>query len=182
MTTVIVTAVLHTTKVSGLADKPPALQANPPLSLQGMVEAYNLLERIQALGPYHSLYCSRLARTADVMSVIALALNQDFQTRAGLGQHANKEGDVTFRYPGHEHESVLEWQRDTVETLQQLEKEHGPKAHILIVTHRPCVAGLRAKTRGIETQDGIMMMLDAPVMKEPIHRFDVTDGNITLIA
>lgn len=175
-----IVVVLHGEKAEGLFGHCSIeIAANPPVTPNGMEQILELVPAIKAEGPYDAMYVSRMSRALGSASVLALALDLDFETMALLGQHANKEGSEVFFYPGHEGEGYGTWQRDGVAAIDKILKRHGPNANILVVSHRPIVGGLIAHTRGVTTEKGIYQITgDLRLDKRDFVVFQVFDGRI----
>ena len=162
-----IVAVFHSDKVEGVTDLPAELGANPPMNLKGMAKIHGLVDTIRTLGPYAGMYVSRLARALDTASMIAMALDTDFVTVKGLGQHGNKDGDTVIMYPGCESESFDTWQKNAVKTIGTIEVCHGgygddSDVTVLIVSHRPVIGGLVAFAKGITDSAGIKAIVVDP--------------------
>lgn len=169
-----ITAVLHFEKASGFIDSESAeLAANPSLSYKGFQQALGAAQLIEALGPYDGMFSSRLARALDTASVLAMHLNMDFQTMAGLGQAGNKEGDKIVMYPGFENFSFLGWQKDALSVLEELEL--NGYNNILIVSHRPIIGALIAYAQGITSEEEIAKKVNN-TGKESVFQFDYISG------
>lgn len=156
-----IVAAFHDKKVEGIIELPAAIAANPTLSITGMQNVQDkLLPKIQELGPFHAMFCSRMARALDTASVLAMAMDLDFDTIKGLGQAGNldknSEGVPTVvAYPGHEDDNALTWQSDAIEALQEIDEMMDGVGTILIVSHRPVIGALVAYAQGITDITGI---------------------------
>lgn len=149
--------------------------ANPPMTVDGMQKILSLVPAIKAEGPFQGAYCSRLARAADAASVLALELDIDFQMLKELGQHGNKDGSNIIMYPGHDGEDMLTWQEDgltAVETIYSKELSSSgfsnmvrtPEFRILVVSHRPIIAGLVGAAQGVTDLDGLNKIVNDPTL------------------
>lgn len=107
---------------------------------------------------------SRLSRALDAASVFAIALDTDIQTLEGLGQLANKEGDVVVKLPGHEHESFVEWQQNALGAVEEIVKENwfNDDEFFILTGHRPTIGGLVGEARGLNTEDELDKLVNNP--------------------
>ena len=175
-----IVAVFHSDKVEGLDTFPQELQANPPMTISGMVKIHALIpqlmeERIQ------EIYSSLLARGPDTASVIALALGKEIYTLRELGQHSNKDGTRVIAYPGFEGEGFSTWQTNAMEGIEKIHVRSTASV-VAITSHRPVIAGLIAFTRGIASDAGIKAVRDEPQTTEGGYRvFEYDRTKLTLI-
>ncbi len=149
-------AVFHSDKQSVEAGQPPAVAVNPPMTMTGMMKIDALVEKIRKdprlPTSFDGLCSSRLARALDTASVLALRFDLDIGTMKGLGQMANKEGDVVIKYPGCETEDMVVWQRNAMSSVRELSDDLDcldQDATLIVVSHRPIIGGLMAWSRGI---------------------------------
>lgn len=156
--------VFHGAKVEGVGDLPAELGANPPMTVAGMMGISDLLPIVQSNAPYSAFFTSRLARAVDAASVLALALDLDYQTMSFLGQYGNKDGKTVIMYPGHEGETVVDWQRQGLQALDEMRDQTPDGGTILFVSHRPIIGGIVAWTRGITEEAGITEVLCDPAL------------------
>ena len=150
----------HGEKAKGDATMDGQVRMNPPMTMPGMQAIYNqVLPLVHNLGPYASMWCSRLGRALCTASILAVELDMDFATMDELGQYANSDsvGDVYGR--GHEGENELSWQHQALTALDKiyLQAQHGDT--VLVVSHRPILAGLVAAARGIYDLDSVHAIL-----------------------
>lgn len=178
-----VVVVLHKEKEEGLGKYGAKVAANAPLSLKGFLEAHELIPGLEPYGPFAAIVCSRLARTSEMVSVYALHFDVEFSSRKELGQHASKDGDEVFFYPGCEDEYYAYWQKNAVqffkEELGALAKALGDEATILIVTHRPIVAGLLCYLKGSSDEAEMKALArGSEIFKKDFYVFEVSgDGS-----
>lgn len=162
-----IVAVFHADKnEEGLADEPREIAANPNLTLRGMEKTHQLVESIRPFGPFTACYSSRLARALDTASILCLAFGLDLQTLEGFGQHANKVGDEIVYYPGHEEENFLFWQKEAIAAFRHIIARHKAEETILVVSHRPSLAGVVAWIEGIEDEEAIKRIANNPAFAE----------------
>ncbi|MEI6494602.1 MAG: hypothetical protein WCO03_00895 [bacterium] len=158
-----IVAVFHGAKVSGVTQYPTAVGANPPMTIEGMAKAQaDLVEKVRAHGPYVCGYTSRLARACDMMSVLATALDLDFVSMKGLGQHGNLDNGTVIMYPGCEDENYVSWQNNAMGAIQDIGDMHECGDTILVVGHRPTLGALVALTQEITDIDGLKQVVNDP--------------------
>ncbi len=177
-------AIFHEVKKEGYADYPAEIASNPPLTDEGYLRTHKLPDKLRHYGPFRALICSRMARTSQMASVLALAFNLDFYSMRGLGQHASKEGEKVFIYPGYQNEWYPEWQKNAVASFKEIAERYGPDGTVLIVSHRPVIAGVACHTQGISDPNMIRALaLGKEFSKNGFVIFNVTkDGEITLVS
>ncbi len=172
-----VVAVFHGDKMEGLGGALPLeVRVNPPMTPEGMSKIFALADKIEKYGPFDGMYCSRLARALDTASVLALRLDLDFLTMAKLGLHANKDDSGVIYYPGHETESFVDWQRDGLDALDVI--SHHVVQNILVVSHRPVIAGFIAACRGSIGDEAVLLKI-VDGLNLTINGFVVFDSNTT---
>lgn len=183
-----IVAVFHGNKVTGLAREgfSTEIVANTPVSPKGMDHIFSIVERIRAYAPT-ALYCSRLARAAGSVSVLAIELDLDFRSMKALGQHGSKDGDDVFMYPGFDNERYADWQAGGVKALMEIAKNHAPDDVVVVVTHKPVIGGLIAHTRGINDEDGVKAVVkevaqNAALLEKGFVTFDVDHQRIGMAA
>lgn len=175
-----IVAVFHGAKVEGMAGRPTKIGANPPMTVDGMQKILALVPTIAAEGPYTSAYCSRLSRAMDAASILALELDMDFETMKDLGQHGNKDGSDVIMYPGNEGENMSDWQRQGGRAISKLFDLQAKT--VLIVSHRPIIAGLVAAARGVYDIDGLNAIVNDPALtKKGYVVFECDDGKLTVV-
>lgn len=140
----------------------PEVAANPTLNFEGMSRVHALVPAIRAAGPFDAIFSSRMARALDTASVLSMAFGLEIQTLKGLGQHANKEGDMVVRYPRHEHEDIGTWQREGIAAIEAIFFEYDPDETVLAVSHRPVIAGIVCASRGVRDPEKIKALADDP--------------------
>lgn len=124
------------------ADIEPWLLGDPPLSERGIREAHNLVADTVCVGPFHHIFCSRLQRAAQMAAIFSLRLGLDYTSLVGLGQHGSKNGPVVTMLPGHEAETIADWQREGVAAIRQIAARMRDGETALVMTHKPVVAGI----------------------------------------
>ncbi|MDD5050173.1 MAG: histidine phosphatase family protein [Candidatus Pacebacteria bacterium] len=143
-----IVAVFHGPKHEGIIGKVLALvAANPPMTVDGMVKVAKLIDAIKAQGPYGQAFSSRMARALDAMSLLANALDIDFETINDLGQHGSGDvvdGKVVAEafLPGYEGEGCLAWHESAKRVLAKFHTEVKSGQTILVVSHRPIIGAL----------------------------------------
>lgn len=182
-----VVAVFHGEKTEGLkSNLPLEVRVNPPMTPEGMSKIFALGQRFEKYGPFDVMYCSRLARALDTASVLALKFSMDFQTIAKLGQHANKDESGVIYYPGHESESFVDWQSDGLDALGEISDclLRGFNT-VLIVSHRPVIAGFIAASRGSIGDEGVLSeIVNNPKLATNgfvVFDFDTSGNKLTLV-
>lgn len=175
-------AIFHEEKTGGYGNYPPKIACNPPLTTEGYLRTHNLPDKLRPYGPFAALICSRMCRTSQMVSVLALEFNLDFYSMRGLGQHASKEGEEVFSFPGYENEGYPEWQKNGVAAFQEIAERYGPDDTVLIVSHRPVIAGIACHAHGISDPNMIRALaLGKEFYKNGFVVFTVTEGKITLV-
>jgi len=176
-----VITMFHQDKASGLGEFGDLVASNPSLTPKGSVQSVELAKLVQNFVPFASCYCSRLARTAGTLSAVCLALDMDFQSIKELGQHASKDGDAIYTYPGFEGQAFVQWQEDGVRALRRIRSWHDEGDTVLVCSHRPVLAGVACHTRGITDASKIRELANNPDFSGKGYViFDVTvDGEIT---
>lgn len=164
-----VTAVLvfHPTKMDGLESYGAKIASNPPLTIPGMEELLDLIPKLEEFGPFSKLYCSRLQRASGAVSFLSLHFDLDFSSKKGLGQHASKDGSEIFFYPGYEGEDFSTWQEEAVRALLEIADESRDGDIVLVVAHRPTIAGIVCYANGINNPKGIHKMANDPGFAAP---------------
>lgn len=177
---VTIIAIFHKDKMDFQSgEHPPEILANTPLSLKGFLQTFCMVEKIRVLGPFSALFCSRQARTSAMASIFSVSFDIDFQSIKELGQYAsgNQAGDEFF-YPGHENETYRTSQENGVKAFQEIEKRGGPK--VLVVSHRPIIAGVVCRCRGVFEEKRLeKAALDSNLASREFVVFKVKDGVIT---
>lgn len=176
-------AIFHEEKTGGYGNYPPKIACNPPLTTEGYLRTHNLPDKLRPYGPFAALICSRMCRTSQMVSVLALEFNLDFCSMRGLGQHASKEGEEVFSFPGYEHEWYPEWQKNGVAAFQEIAERYGPDDAVVIISHRPVIAGVVRYTQGISDPKSIQALAaDKNFSKHLFVIFNVTkSGEITFV-
>ncbi|MCX6806843.1 MAG: phosphoglycerate mutase family protein [Candidatus Berkelbacteria bacterium] len=177
--------IFHGKKVPAdtLEDKIIELRANPQLSLQGMTDIQNLVNALRPLGPFASMYSSRLARALVTASTIMLALDLDCQTMTELGQYATGEGGESTFYPGHENEWYAFWQTQVLQAMDIIYNKSDNGETILVVSHRPHIAALYANVKGVKEEEKIRALaLDPNFSRSGFIVFEIIDGIIYIPA
>lgn len=176
-------AIFHEKKAGGYGNYPPKIACNPPLTDEGYLRTHSLPDKLRPYGPFAALICSRMCRTSQMVSVLALEFNLDFCSMQGLGQHASKVGEELFSFPGYENEGYPEWQKNGVAAFQEIAKRYGPDDTVVIVSHRPVIAGVVRYTQGISDPKLIQSLAaDEDFSKHPFVIFNVTkSGEITFV-
>jgi broad specificity phosphatase PhoE len=185
-----IVAVFHGKKIEGVLDYQAAVAANPTLTMEGLDAIQGgLLPKIKALGKkFKALFCSRMARALDTASVLAMDLDLDICTVAGLGQAANLDKGTVVAYPGHEADDVLTWQRDVKGALEHIHCEMvydiamSPDYNVLVVSHRPVIAAMVALAQGITDAAGIQAVLDDPTLTKDGYIVFNYDGETLTLA
>ena len=174
-----IVAVFHGKKVEGVdvTKRMAAIAANPPLSMDGMEKIRSgLLQKIQTIALFDAIYSSRMARALDTASVIAMALNMEIQTIGELGQKGNLDSGQVIAYPGFENDDELTWQSCGLRAIAQIWMKERVGT-ILIVSHRPIIAGLIAAAKGINNKAGIKNILNDPnLVKDGYVVFEYYEG------
>lgn len=177
--------VLHEEKWEKLGHLGSVIASNPPLSILGFIRSHNLIEKLKPVGPFSGIFCSRLARTLEMASVFALAFDVEVESRRELGQHASREGNEVFFYPGYEKEWYEDWQRNAVGFFQgelsRLAKDHED-CTILVLTHRPILAGILCHLKGISDPEEMKVLArSGELSKKDFYVFEVSpEGKIIL--
>jgi len=176
-----IVAVFHKDKLLGLGDKGAAIAANPPLTVVGKVEAHELALALKNQGPFSAIYASRLDRALGTASALSLILDVDIHTIKGLGQHGSKDGSIVYMYPGYEEEGYLDWQEKGVEAFRKIALQHGTDEVVIVVSHRPVLAGIALATRGVRDPEQIKALaIDPNFSKRGYVVFDI-DIDDTLV-
>lgn len=145
-----VVCVFHPEVLEGLLEEyGMEVAANPVPSPKGMKDISSLIPNLEKYGPYGGLYCSRLSRSSAAISPISIHYDLDFCSIKGLGQHAKKEGDKVLYLPGYEHEDFRVWQEEAVKAILDIRHRHPEGGAVLILGHRPTIAGLWCHMKGI---------------------------------
>ncbi|MEY2664682.1 MAG: hypothetical protein RIT04_490 [Candidatus Parcubacteria bacterium] len=167
-----VIAVFHGKKVEGLKGQSPEIAANPPMTVPGMEGILKLVPAIKAFGPFDEstgivIWTSIIARAMCTASVLATSLGiNEIQCHSLLGQFANLDEGVVIPYPGHEQDDEVTWQKSGACALREIasrcyeSSEENKK--LIVVSHRPIIAGLIALSRGITDKAGIAEILNDP--------------------
>lgn len=184
-----IVALIHTDKEGMLplvADLPEPMRTwlivNAPLSLNGQREAFELIDRVRPLGPFARGYCSRLGRTAQAMSFLALAFDIDFTSLWDLGQCASMERDgQVYCLPGYEEYTYVAWQQQGLDAVRIIAESNPADSTILVVSSGPIVAGIAEHCLGIHSEENLKEAVPA-WRKRGVVIFDVSaDGmSITL--
>lgn len=178
--------VFHDAKVEDVTRYPKVLGANPPMTMDGMENLLHLLPVIRRFGPYHVLYCSRMARASDAASVFANFYDLDFHSMEELGQKANLDkasGEVIY-YPGCEQQDYVYWQQSGVRAMRKISTAHLKQTNVLVTSHRPVIGGIVAHTKGITTNDSLKGFIHDPELTKKgyvLVNVDPDDGLITLL-
>ncbi len=175
-----VIAIPHGDKVNGLAGESAEIIVNPTLTISGMRKIQALVTAIVRFGPFWRGYVSRFARALDTISVIALALDLDFETIRELGQYASKDGAEVVYYPGHETDDMQTWQGNGMFSLVQIEQRAPEGSTVLVASHRPIIGGLLAHCRGLHDVESVTKTVIGMDPSRSFYVFEVNKGIITL--
>lgn len=176
-----ITAVFHGAKVEGLEGAPQAMGANPPMSVLGMEKILAIVPIIRELGPYQAAYCSLVARAMCTMSVLAMAMGiRQVACIEELGQFGNLDKGKVIPYPGHENDNEITWQRDGQLAMSRIWNAcglNGQAQNVLLVSHRPIIGALVARTKGITDKEGISKIVLDPNLTIDGYIIFEDDGN-----
>lgn len=188
----------HGAKLTDIGYYPPAIASDPPMTMEGKINMLKLVWALTALGPYDGVYCSLMDRALGSMSTVVKAMSiKRVVCIDELGQMGNLDADgKVISYPGHENDNVVTWQIQGVDAVLKIWNEitpnmitgdplssfgDKPSRTVLVFSHRPILAGLVAKSRGITDAPGIQAILDdKALVKNGFTVFGFDGYNLTL--
>ena len=153
---IILVVMPHERKVSvGGADYPDEVKADPPLSIEGAVNAHRVVSEgwLKEVGPsVKRIYCPPFSRILSTASALALKYGVPIETMEGLGQAFNTEdGRPRMFYPGfpREKSGMVHWQADATASLHEIWSRHDDGDIIVVYGQKPVIATVVGLSWGV---------------------------------
>lgn len=139
------------------------LMGDPPLSSEGIIAAYRLMDDLVHLGPFSpTIGCSNLQRAAQMAAIAALkhsgrngAFPKTIMSFSGFGQPGSLQDGVEYMLPGHENDTIALWQEDGVKAVGLYAQYVAAGETGLAFSHRPVIAGIAEACLGNTDPDKV---------------------------